>query len=363
MNSDQTIPIAPTSHLPEPPVLREMLKDFEAARQIGERSARGSHWDIFRPDFDRLIRTEALWPRFRQMGVSYRFDDSFHTGNGRGKRDMLPSYAALEEAKPWRFDGRAVQIRIADFMEKVAGLLSWQDVAFLSECRIGNPPAVPIEGRDLKADWNDVSQVFFAVQLKKFLDLRAEDSAARPVYLEIGAGYGSLAAKLRKMIPNLQCILLDLPEVNAVQRYYLSEAEPGATVLGASAARADMATALARADYLLLPAAMADQVPAGHVDLAANIRSFMEMPVSVVADYIRAVERVVKAKGQFYCVNALEKSTSGDVVRLAEYPFDENWSAVFPPMPLPWQSHIVALWLRRGPPGDGLRTALKSLTA
>lgn len=363
MNSDQTIPIAPATHLPERPVLREMLKDFEAAKQVGERSARGAHWDIFRPDFDRLIRTEALWPRFRQMGVSYRFDDSFHTGNGRGKRDMLPSYAALEEAKPWRFDGRAVQIRIADFMEKVAGLLSWEEVAFLSECRIGSPPAVPIEDRDLKADWNDISQVFFAMQLKKLFELGAGGRDARPVFLEIGAGYGSLAAKLRKLIPNLQCILLDLPEVNAVQRYYLSEAEPGATVLGAAAARDDVAAALDHADYLLLPAAMAGQVPAGHVDLAANIRSFMEMPISVVADYIRTVQRVVKSNGQFFCANALEKTTSGDVVRLGEYPFDENWSMVSPPMPLPWQPHIVALSLRRGAAGDRLRAALDSLTA
>ncbi|WP_193180843.1 putative sugar O-methyltransferase [Nisaea sediminum] len=363
MNSDQTILIAPTSHLPDQPVLREMLKDFEAAKQIGERSARGAHWDIFRPDFDRLIRTEALWPRFRQMGVSYRFDDSFHTGNGRGKREMLPSYAVLEEAKTWRFDGRAVQIRIADFMAKVTGLLSWEEVAFLSECSIGNPPAVPIDGRDMKADWNDISQVFFAVQLKKLFDFGTGGSAARPVYLEIGAGYGSLAAKLRKLIPDLQCILLDLPEVNAVQRYYLSQAEPGAAILGAGSARDDMAAALERADYLLLPAALAERVPEGYVDLAANIRSFMEMPVSVVTDYIRTVERVAKSNGQFYCVNALEKSTSGDVVRLAEYPFDESWSMVSPPMPLPWQTHIVALSLRRGPPGDGFRAALASLTA
>lgn len=361
MPRPSSIEFAPASHEPEDRVLRKILSDFLKAKQLGAKHSLGKHWSFFREDFDRIIRTEAIWPRFREFAISYRFDDSCHYGSGRKDLNMLPSFTKTGTAHAWRFGGKAIQEQIQNFIDRDDQGLSRADLVALAETSIGTPPAVPIADYEMRLDWNDVSQVYFALRIEELFNTVSRPHAGRPIFLEIGGGYGALSAKLRKLIPDLRCIIIDLPEVSAVQHYYLSQADPTAVILGASDVESGVEIDLEKADYLLLPPEMSADLPPGVADIAANIRSFMEMPVAIVADYIRLVERVLHPTGAFYCANALEKRTSGDLVRLAEYPFDQNWTMDSHPVPLHWQSHIVALSLKRDLAGGDLSAVMHRL--
>ena len=165
--------------------------------------------------------------------------------------------------------------------------------------------------------------------------------------LEIGGGYGALAAKLRRINAGSRFVLIDLPETLAVQHWYLSFAMPGSRLIGYQEyCNLGMQSALEQADVLLLPPAVIGELPAGIFDAAINIRSFSEMTTSYVEFYVSQIERVLKKSGIFYCVNRMEKNTSGDIIRIDSIPFDDNW-CLKSADPVPWQRHIFQFILHR----------------
>jgi putative sugar O-methyltransferase len=52
------------------------------------------------------------------------------------------------------------------------------------------------------------------------------------VGVDIGGGYGGLARLIKLAHPGIRLVLLDLPETNAIQTYFLASAFPRARVLG-----------------------------------------------------------------------------------------------------------------------------------
>ena len=87
--------IADRGRLAEPgaqiddPLLQTILMDYLAARRSPMPHNVGEHWNVFRGDFDQLIRTPEIWPRFRRMAISYGFDDSLKYSEGRNRLDLL----------------------------------------------------------------------------------------------------------------------------------------------------------------------------------------------------------------------------------------------------------------------------------
>lgn len=51
-------------------------------------------------------------------------------------------------------------------------------------------------------------------------------------------------------------------------------------------------------------------LPDDSVDFSANITSFQEMNHSLVKDYFKLIQKVIKPGGYFLCVNRFEKTTS-----------------------------------------------------
>ena len=88
------IPLAPADGGPLGAPYDAMLADYRAARALPPVADAGRHWSGFRSDFDRLIRTVALWPRFRRFGVSYGFDDTQHAGAERLRPELRPADTA-----------------------------------------------------------------------------------------------------------------------------------------------------------------------------------------------------------------------------------------------------------------------------
>jgi hypothetical protein len=139
---------------------------------------------------------------------------------------------------------------------------------------------------------------------------------------------------------------------------------PGARLIGYLEYRnLGVQSALEQADVLLLPPAVIGELPARIFDAAINIRSFAEMTTSYVGFYVSQIERILKKNGTFYCVNNLQKNTSGDQFRIENIPFDDNW-CLDNSDPVPWQNHIIELVIRRTTKAyPGWRAALRRVGA
>ncbi len=299
-------------------------RDLEAKRPFGETS---EHWDFFRPDFEVLFDHPATWGPFRGNGFSLGLDDNL------GLRDpaavIEAPHAAVKPTDvpgPWPFDRSMVDAAVAERLEKMLGYLPSSAIGALSESGIGQPPSVFVGEPPTPVDWHDLGCVWYAASLLLRIEPHPPASGPAPkTILEVGGGYGATAAKLRRVWPDARVIIIDLPESGSLQWRYLSEAMEGARMVGAADVQRDEAWFEQDFDVAILPPAALATVPDGQVDLALNLRSFMEMRSATVAAYIAELERVVGVGGLLYLVNRYEKDTSGDVVRIADYPFDDRW--------------------------------------
>ena len=316
---------------------------------------RGSHWNWFRDDFDRLIRTPEIWPGFRRLAISYGFDDSLRYCEGKNRPDLRPAMHSHRGpfVQALQFNDKGLREAMRRLIRSAS--LSAERIQSLSEAKIGDPAAQRFSDCPAPVDYHDLSQIYFASSLERAL-------SGRPAawVLEIGGGYGALAAKLRRIDAGSRFVLIDLPETLAVQHWYLSFAMPGARLIGYQEyCNLGMQSALEQADVLLLPPAVIGELPAGIFNAAINIRSFAEMTTNYVDFYVSQIERVLKKSGTFYCVNRIVKNMSGDIIRIENIPFDNNWRLESAD-PVPWQRHIIQLIIRRTTEADpGWRKGLR----
>lgn len=114
--------------------------------------------------------------------------------------------------------------------------------------------------------------------------------------VEIGPGYGALAATLRRLYPNAEIVLVDLPEHRPVTEYYLEE------TVG------------------LKNITITTELP-DTADLVIALRCMMEMPPEEVEKYIDWVQG--NDVSWFYLINRYLKQ---NVTKF--YPFDDHWLPV-----------------------------------
>jgi putative sugar O-methyltransferase len=336
------------------PLLQTILADYLSARRTLPYNV-GEHWNWFRDDFERLIRTPEIWPRFRRMAVSYGFDDSLWYSESPARPDQNPAMRSHRGkfVQAWQFNDRELRNHIRHLIQ-ITGL-SAERVQALGEAKIGDPAGQRFSDFPIPVDYHDLSQIYFSGSIQRALTGRRTERI-----LEIGGGYGALTAKLHRIDTGSRFVLVDLPETLAIQHWYLSFAMPGARLIGYQEyCNLGTRSALAQADILLLPPAVIGELPAGIFDAVINIRSFAEMTTRYVEFYVPEIERVLKENGTFYCVNRIKKVTSGDLFRIENLPFDNNWR-LDSADPVPWQNHIIQLVIRRTTEADpGWRNALR----
>ncbi len=287
---------------------------------------------MFPGDYDRVIRDTQAWPEFRRNGISDYLDTTVHqTGLPISRRiEKSSELAALSR----RYHSLAA-ITGTDFIKDVA------------EAEIGEPRYAEIDGVKLKVP--DLRHIFDAWRIRSIWPT-LKGIPDQPLIVEIGAGYGGLALKLKRLFPNAKIALFDLPEVNAIQAYYLRTAMPTAQLMGTNEfAQGDpMALLASKWDFLILPGWYIAEFPEKSVNLCINARSLMEMRRDVVTYYIRELKRLIPSGGAFYCVNRYIKSTVGEAVRLKDYAFDDNWSMRIsePAWDQPWIHELLLVRLK-----------------
>lgn len=151
---------------------------------------------------------------------------------------------------------------------------------------VGNPEGPEVNGKTITI--SDLYAIFNAWQIVRHIP-----NAGRIV--EIGPGYGALAALLRDIYPDTEIILVDLPEHRPVTEYYL---ENTVGMDGIS---------------------ISTDLPEG-TDVVIALRCMMEMPMPEVERYI---EWIQASASWFYLINRYMKR---NVTKW--YPFDDFWRPV-----------------------------------
>ncbi len=327
---------APSSGLRE--LLGEMRADFLAARDVYDRRHKSGHWDVFRPDFERLIDLPEAWPDFRRNGIAAGMQTSFDKRLMDPPSEMVP----FREPAPQRLgseDGRQLE----GLFRALAAMIGEDLIDALCDTEVGHPQVYPFEGRQLNL--NELLLSYHAWQVARF---SSKGRDLPQVIVEIGGGYGSLAAKMKQLFPAALVLLLDLPEVNAIQSWYLAQRFPDARRMGYVRFLEEGKPRITPdlADFLVLPGWCMEDLGEDLVDLVLNLRSMMEMRREIIAFYFAGIQRVLRPSGRFYCVNRYQKRVGEELSTIKNYPFDGHWQILL--SQACWaQSHIHELLLER----------------
>lgn len=316
------------------PPTRTMLDAFRAAHRNGSDVGKSPHWDRFRSDFERIIATEALWPHFRAYGLCHGLDDDLlFLDTGRTFEPVTAS-TAKRQAEPAPFAICTLYELCDRSIGGLQKLMPADVMAQLCEASIGGAVSFTTERFPVPVNFHDLSCVQFAHMMSRFLP---GPTPCR--YLEIGGGYGATAGKLKRLRPDLKAVLVDLPETSVFQIYYLSRMFPEARILTAADLDARPGALEEPWDFLILPSTRLDLADGLQFDVAANIRSFMEMPLPVVRTYMGWIDRSLVEGGICYLANRLEKHNGDELIRMADYGIPERWS-LLSDQPVPGQGHI-----------------------
>lgn len=194
------------------------------------------------------------------------------------------------------------------------------------ENEIGAPDDVYlIGGREY--NYNDL------LNIKNLFFIKQNIKIQPKIILEIGAGYACLSAKLKKNYEDAKIICIDLPEALAIQTYYLNKNFPDKKFfLYEDFKKLDNPKNLDfnTHDFYLLPPRVIDQISLENkIDLIINIDSMMEMRKNAISRYFNFIHKSLSNNGIFYNVNKYEKSKSGEIVRISEYPYNKFWKVLY----------------------------------
>ena len=339
-----------------------MLSNFEIAEKKMPADFKSVHWDAFPNGYVDIIKNEKIWPRMLRNALTIGFNDAlisqsnmrFQPGNSElwkeMKRGDFPDLIKEENDKN-------VLTYISDQVKKL--ILSTDIEYVASNCigKIGNPVMYQLNviaenAKNYKINYNthDVDDIYHSWFIVNQLNHLAQEY---PLICEIGSGYGGLASKIKNQIKKSRIIIFDLPEVNAVQSYYLLNTFPEHKILGYQDFLQYGSKILEEDfDFLIMPGwAANDLLHSKVVDAFINARSMMEMNREVIKNYFEVIHTSLIENGIFACINRYMKtvtnqSNTTEINKMAEYPFDEYWSPLYS-FPSEIQPHIHFLIARR----------------
>lgn len=143
--------------------------------------------------------------------------------------------------------------------------------------------------------------------------------------LEIGGGFGSLARIIINN-KNVKYFLVDLPEANLMCNYYLQKHFPEKKIYNYSDFKEKkLDEVIENYDIFILPPKTLDDQNI-KFDFVINTRSFMEMNKITIKEYFDLIQTKINKNGFFLNINRYLKSTSGENIKIEEYPYDSLWN-------------------------------------
>ena len=361
-----------TDTMPKP--FSNMLENYNLSKKNMPLGQKSGHWDVFPEDYEESIKQVDAWKNFLRNPLSLGFNDSLvYFDNARFSDDKKYNNIDPWERRKTHDYTNLVDEIITDAKEqesivKVVNLIfsiCGPDFTINNiETDIGSPQKylVKYKSDNFYCNAHDLSNIYYFWQISRVADNLIETDS--PVIAEIGGGYGGIISKTKKRYPNARFIIFDLPELLAVQTYYIYNTFPDSKILylkdilerGDKVFNEDF-------DFIILPGWMIDQVPDKFIDLVINMRSMMEMPLNIINFYFTHIHRIVKNNGLFACFNRYhKKSNSEEDIVLKNYPFDGFWDPIISQTSIA-QNHNHDLILKRQKSQSALhiRDILKSL--
>ena len=339
-----------------------MLSNFEIAEKKMPADFKSVHWDAFPNGYVDIIKNEKIWPRMLRNALTIGFNDAlishsnmrFQPGNSELWKEMKRGdFPDLIKEK----NDKNVLAYISDQVKKL--ILSTDIEYVASNCigKIGNPVMYQLNvkaenAKNYKINYNthDVDDIYHSWFIVNQLNHLAQEY---PLICEIGSGYGGLASKIKNQIKKSRIIIFDLPEVNAVQSYYLLNTFPEHKIFGYQDFLQYGSKILEEDfDFLVMPGWTAnDLLRSKIVDAFINVRSMMEMNRSVIENYFKVIQSSLREDGVFVCINrylkkVINQSNNIEINRFADYPFDTYWSPLYS-FPSEIQPHIHLLIAKR----------------
>ena len=339
-----------------------MLQNFELAKKTMPCDFKSVHWDAFPNGYSDLIRNEEIWPRMLRNALTIGFNDSLIShGNKRFQKGNEELWKEMKQGElPDLIKEENDQNLFRAITEAVKKLILSTDIEFVaSSCigKIGNPVVykMNVKAENTKNyeiyynshDHDDIYHSWFIINQLNHL------KKEHPIICEIGSGYGGLASKIKNKIKKSKIIIFDLPEVNAVQSYYLLNTFPEQKILGYQDFLQYGSKILEEDfDFLVMPGWTAnDLLRSKIVDAFINVRSMMEMNRSVIENYFKVIQSSLREDGVFVCINrylkkVINQSKNIEINRFSDYPFDTLWSPLYS-FPSEIQPHIHLLIAKR----------------
>ena len=141
----------------------------------------------------------------------------------------------------------------------------------------------------------------------------------RSVLMEVGAGWGGLAALVKGKFPSTRYIILDIPTSTVFQMGLLHRlGHKKILSLDANATAADAQRVLCCEvfDFLFIGPTQVELLPSNAIDVTVNFDSMVEMPKRTIALYLKQIARVSRT---FYHVNRRAPTHSMLGPRIRQY--------------------------------------------
>lgn len=223
------------------------------------------------------------------------------------------------------FDGRFTESSAKEKFKKLQTVIPLESIIDLSESSIGEPVSFKLftnRGDELNVDGNDLSLIYFAARIDTFWRGAHNEPPTR--ILDIGGGYGGLVGKLAKLFPSAKITLIDTPEGNLLQTFYLQKLFPDTDI----AITNQSPETLNRFDakFSIMPIRQFDLLFNFEWDLILNTRSMQEMDPEDITLYFDLIQKKLRNGGLFYNANQLTGGSAGVPYNISRSPYDDNWA-------------------------------------
>ncbi len=317
-----------------------MYENYLLLKGVCEKDFVSQHWAVFGDNFKELLNRQEIWPRMLRNALTIGLNDNLIKISNQRFYDE--SYDYWENLRKGSYEdlifdpeeNDAETQKLLSFFHDTARLTSYDYLIDNCMQNICSPVGLELNVthkdtiKTIFCNQHDLDDVYHSYLILSEFHRPLDE---RPLICEIGSGYGGLISKIKKNVINGRCILFDLPEVNIIQSYFLSNVFPDAKFLGYKD-YLEKGTSLINSDFdfLILPGWVAKDILEKYsVDLFINIRSFMEMPPKVIADYFNVIHNSIKMEGLFACFNRYSKPIGSKEERVVNefknYPFDNKW--------------------------------------
>ena len=296
------------------------------------------HWDIFKEIFFNKISNFSEFKNFRINGLSNMLEtglpseDLEETLKGKNYSIEYNSFEKKEVEKRFK--------QLYEMMGEEIFLIPFNKL-------IGNPRnhKFIFKSKNFFLNFDDLYHVYSAWQIKRICKLLQKDPST---ILEIGAGYGNLASKLKTIFINSKYIIIDLPEVLLIQNYYLNIFDSNMKIINLIDNSKTNIQDLYNQnfDIALIPFNEFKNLKNIPFELAINTRSFGEMPKEVLGEYIQWIEDNICVDGLLYNTNRYVFTKSKDKNKIRDYPYDNFWEPIIS-QPQWLQTHLHEFLLLR----------------